>query len=80
MTGTAPALSRRMQRRGWHTDDPVYRAAWRAHEAMVELLNALHSSATLHAWRPPPLKFDVSELAETTGKKWPRGTLGNRAR
>jgi hypothetical protein len=42
-----------MQRVGWHPDDPAYKAAWKAHEAIVELSMALVYAGTGTAWHPP---------------------------
>ena len=77
-------LSRRMQRVAWHPDDPAYKAAWRAHEALVELLMALNSAGTGHGWGPPtadpipPIAPPAKALGE--GKKGKlRNTFGNRA-
>lgn len=46
-------LSRRMQRRGWHSEAPEYVNAVKAHEALVRLSMALHYAGTGHAWEPP---------------------------
>src|SRR4051812_41145786 len=52
-TGYLIRLAERMQKLGWHPEDPVYVAAWKAHEQLTALLMALNFAGCLHAWEPP---------------------------
>ena len=40
--GYLTRLTNRMQQRGWRADDPAYRAAWAARDALHELCVRLH--------------------------------------
>ena len=42
MLGYLTRLTNRMQQRGWRADDPAYRAAWAARDALHELTVRLH--------------------------------------
>ena len=46
-------LTKRMERVGWHRQDPVYVHAMVAHEELVRLSMAINNAGTLHAWEPP---------------------------
>jgi hypothetical protein len=47
-------MAERMQKLGWHADDPLYVHCWKAHEELVRVLMALHYADTGTAWQPPP--------------------------